>query len=226
MGTMRDVPDGTWEEVSDMGDRDDATEAGGLSIGRPSVTSVFDVRIVGSKSLLRVVVGREGDVSSSPLVCELLLHSPAAGSNGTDSPLGHVTAGEFEGAADAVASFVSEAGRKVKNRTALRYDMESAVEHVDRALADESGLDVPTPRDSLLAESAWQVDQMMEELPIDAGSRVERMMLDTFRQAVRNVIAAAYDAGYRDGSDGRESVGVAFDYDAAIEDGDLGLLGL
>jgi hypothetical protein len=73
----------------------------------------------------------------------------------------------------------------------------------------------------------------MDELPLDIRSHVDRMLVDTFRNALRNVISAAYDAGYRNGKadragDGKPAgvtrAGVArdlFDYEAAVADSDF-----
>lgn len=167
-------------------------------------------RLVGGRCSLVMTVCRDGDRADGGIVCDVSVEGLLPGGGGVSSVgLGRVRGASCEDVSDAVIAIVAASGRKVKNATMLRYDLESAVRDVDRRIAKARGGDAgaagddiqpPSHRDATIETSLGQVEQMIDELPVTSTSHVERMMLDAFKEAVRNVIAAAYDAGVRDGA--------------------------
>lgn len=185
--------------------------------------SGFDIRLVGQRNTLAINVCREGDSLDGDIVCDMTI-SRVPGRGAPCPPMSfQVSAPTHEGISQQAIGRVISEGYKIRNLTRFRYDVESSVREVDQAIRTLDETMRQSPRDAVLSISTKQVEQMMDELPLVADTHVERMMIDTFKAAVRNVIGAAYDAGHRDGTEevGKKSHRDLFDYEGALDEMDL-----
>ena len=203
-----------------------------------SLHSGFDVRLVGQRNTLSVDVRRRDDDIRQDIICDLSISKVVGRDTHVDPILFRVVAPTCDRVSEDAIRLVTEHGHKIRNLTRFRYEMESSVGYVDAAIR-HLPTDVPSPKETVLSESIRQIERMIEELPLDVSGHVGRMMLDTFRSAVCNVIKAAYDTGYRNGTadmtddgTGNDTPGIAdtggrdasndmFDYEWALSDVDL-----
>lgn len=192
--------------------------------GDSDPSSGFDVRLVGQRDTLSVTVRRQDGSADGDIVCDLTISRVVRRDMSACPVAFRVVAPTHEEVAKEAIDLVIGEGHRIRNLTRFRYDLESSVRLVDIAIRKTESQVDQTPKEAVLSISVQQIEQMAEELPIDITTHVERMMLDTFKAAVRNIIGAAYDAGYRDGlaevarRDDEEDL---FDYGRALSDMEL-----
>lgn len=170
--------------------------------GFGTVSRTLRMPLVGRRQELELAVSRHGDDPSGEL-CGIAAVLPASGDEARTvlAMADDLSASGPDGMADAVMGFLSGHSWRVRNVTRFRYDLETEVNGLDAEIA--AAVPVPAdPRADLLAVSMEQVGQMMDELPLSTGTAADRAVAAMFRVAMGNVIRAAYDAGYRDGSHG------------------------
>lgn len=186
-------------------------------------SSGFDVRLVGGKSTLSVSVRRQGGSLDGNVLCDLAISDRREREPGQPESHARIVAQTHDEVSNQAIAFVSEHGGRIRNLTRFRYDLETSLRFVDVAIRKAEEEARRTPRETMLSVSVDQIDQMIEELPVEVTNHVERMMLDTFKAAVRNVIGAAYDKGYRDGAGeaARQGQADSFDYEHAAYEFDL-----
>lgn len=205
--------------------------------------SGFDVRLIGQRNTLSVDVHRRDGDPAGEIVCDLAVSRVVGRDTHVDPVSFAVTGLACEDVASEAIRAVVERGHKIRNLTRFRYDLETSIGSVDIAIRNSVASPSVSSREELLSVSVRQVEQMIDELPLDVSGHVGRMMLDTFKSAVRNVIGAAYDTGYRDGLedaadgsgtdgmtddrwDGDDGTGETFDYDLALLDAELDAISL
>lgn len=156
--------------------------------------------LVGRKHELELVVSRQNDDPGLPLKAVAAVQVASGDDAHTIVAMRHdLSADGFDGLADAVVEFIDAHGWRIRNLTRFRYDLETEVRRMDTSLR-EAAQHEAAPRSNLLDASMEQVSQMMDELPLSRETSSDLEVIAMFRVAMENVIRAAYDAGYRDGS--------------------------
>lgn len=165
-----------------------------------AISKTLRMPLVGRKHELELIVSRQNDDPGLPLRGVAAVQVASGDDAHTVVAMRHdLSADGFDGLADAVVEFIDAHGWRIRNLTRFRYDLETEVRRMDASLREAARHQVD-PRSSLLDASMEQVSQMMDELPLSKETSSDLEVIAMFRVAMGNVIRAAYDAGYRDGS--------------------------
>ena len=116
----------TWEQARAERPMTDIT----TTTGGDSPSSGFDVRLVGQRSTLSVLVRRIGDRLDGDISCDLTI-SQVVGRDTHACPVSfHVVAPDHAGISQQAIDIVEGEGHRIRNLTRFRYDMESTAHDI------------------------------------------------------------------------------------------------